>query len=139
MNKTATRFADCLQAKMFPMHIIKVKEDGNDTVFAFGQKIKDNEVTIIIDFDEDSKCVDLTILDLVKLSGNCDKKKVYEKLNEINSSYRFPKFHVNEENSIISQITIPYESEVSGEMVFDMLRSMMTFCHNVVDDLNKYR
>ncbi|WP_138202750.1 YbjN domain-containing protein [Haloimpatiens lingqiaonensis] len=137
MNNTATRFSNLLEKNGFPMPIIKVQEDGNETIFAFGQIIKNHSVNIVIDFDEDNTCVDFNIFDLIQLSDESNTAGIYNLINRINGSYRFPKFYINEEGSVAAQITVPYENSVSEEMLFDMLRSMMTFCNNVMDDLEK--
>lgn len=137
MNNTATRFSKLLEKNGFPMPIIRVKENENETIFAFGQIIKNHNVNVVIDFDEDNTCVDFNIFDLIQLSEENNKEKVYDLINRINGSYRFPKFYINEEGSVTAQITVPYENSVSEEMLFDMLRSMMTFCNNIMDDLEK--
>ncbi|WP_102401010.1 YbjN domain-containing protein [Haloimpatiens massiliensis] len=137
MNNTATRFSKLLEKNGFPMPIIRVQENENETIFAFGQIIKNHNVNVVIDFDEDNTCVDFNIFDLIQLSEGSNNAEIYNLINRINGSYRFPKFYINEEGSVVAQITVPYENSVSEEMLFDMLRSMMTFCNNVMDDLEK--
>ncbi|WP_373898259.1 YbjN domain-containing protein [Haloimpatiens sp. FM7315] len=137
MNNTAARFSSLLEKQGFPMAIIKVEDRGEkDTVFAFGQLIKNNQVNIVIDFDEESTCIDFNIFSLAKLKPETNRIKVFELLNRYNSSFRFPKFYIDKEDEVVAQITIPYEKEVSEEMMFDMLRSMLSFCHKVSDEIS---
>lgn len=145
MNDTSTRFSRLLEEKGFPMAIINVEDRGLETIFAFGQNIKNNEVNVVIDFDEENTCIDFNILNLVILSKESSKEKVFNVLNEFNKNYRFPKFYLHErtdengteETSVAAQITIPYENPVSEEMMFDMLRSMISFCNGVVEQIQE--
>ena len=113
---------------------------GNDgEVIRAGFAMDNREgIRVLMFFDDDSTGVKIRAFDLVKFPPN-KKEAMYKICNEMNSTYRWIKFFVDEkDNTIVAEDDAVIQLDSCGEEVFRCCLQLVSIADDAYPEFMKY-
>lgn len=127
--KTTQQFIDYLEQKNVKYTLKGVVSDNNERVDVSFSLDNFDSATCAIFFRSSNHAVSFRIWDIVKASAG--KNYILATLNQLNSSYKYAKFVLDEEDSTIqAELDMYIDEDHSAECVYDTMIILL----DVIDD-----
>ena len=66
-----------------------------------------DDVTLLFSFEPGGAALDITLLGLVRFDDPLKREKILNVLNELNAKYRYTKFFINNDGTVVAQTSLP--------------------------------
>lgn len=115
------------------IHFEEGKLDDGGKFYRFYQSVKNGEtLTFIFLFSSDDTWVDINIFNIATIESPLKRGEVLKLINSLNTTYRYPKFVVDERGEISTQTSIPIADPMNFDA--DAIFLVSYFCYRAIEE-----